>query len=61
MVDHTITNVTKDVLPLCTALVGFAGGAVTAVFGRSIAAERLSEKPSTQPNPQPAAPSNTPS
>jgi hypothetical protein len=34
--DHTMANATKDVLPLATALVGFASGAVTAIFGRSI-------------------------
>jgi hypothetical protein len=36
MLDHSIVNATKDVLPLATALVGFAGGAVTAIFGKEV-------------------------
>jgi hypothetical protein len=34
--DVDMVNATKDVLPLATGLVGFAGGAVTAIFGKSI-------------------------
>jgi hypothetical protein len=36
--DHFMINATKDVLPLATGLVGFAGGVVTAIFGKEAAA-----------------------
>ena len=31
-----VAGATKDVLPVATALVGFAGGAVTAIFGSAV-------------------------
>jgi hypothetical protein len=34
--DVDMVNATKDVLPLATGLVGFASGAATAIFGKSI-------------------------
>jgi hypothetical protein len=34
--DDKMVSATIDVLPLATGLVGFAGGAVAAIFGRSI-------------------------